>query len=119
MSRSIYWKLTVPLIILVLLAMGFLGFYMISSTRNTQINHLKSQLVNEAKLVANISTSSFADPTQQGNLDTIAKTISSEIGTRITFIATDGTVLGDSDQDPATMENHSTRPEVSGCACHR
>ncbi len=112
MSRSIYWKLTVPLIILVLLAMGFLGFYLINTTRNSQINHLKSQLVNEAKLVADISTSSFADPTQQGNLDTIAKTISSEISTRITFIATDGTVLGDSDQDPTTMENHSTRPEV-------
>ena len=112
MSRSIYWKLTVPLIILVLLAMGFLGFYLINTTRNSQINHLKSQLANEAKLVADISTSSFADPTQQGNLDTIAKTISSEISTRITFIATDGTVLGDSDQDPTTMENHSTRPEV-------
>ena len=113
MSRSIYWKLTVPLILLVLLALGFLGFYMINTTRSSQISQLKSQLVNEAKLVANISTSSFADPVQQANLDTIAKTISGEISTRITFIATDGTVLGDSDQDPATMENHLTRPEVA------
>lgn len=112
MSRSIYWKLTIPLIILVLLAMGFLGFYMISSARNTQVNHLESQLLNEAKLVANISTPSFSDPAQKANLDSIAKTIKSEIGTRITLIATDGTVLGDSDQDPASMENHSTRPEV-------
>ena len=112
MSRSIYWKLTIPLIILVLLAMGFLGFYMISSARNTQISHLESQLVNEAKLVANISAPIFSDPAQKANLDSIAKTIKSEIGTRITLIATDGTVLGDSDQDPASMENHSTRPEV-------
>ena len=112
MSRSIYWKLTIPLIILVLLAMGFLGFYMISSARNTQVNHLESQLLNEAKLVANISTPSFSDPAQKANLDSIAKTIKSEIGTRITLIATDGTVVGDSDQDPASMENHSTRPEV-------
>jgi two-component system phosphate regulon sensor histidine kinase PhoR len=86
---------------------------MINTTRSSQISHLKSQLVNEAKLVANISTSSFADPVQQANLDTIAKTISGEISTRITFIAKDGTVLGDSDQDPATMENHLTRPEVA------
>ena len=112
MSRSIYWKLTVPLILLVLLALGFLGFYMVNTTRSSQLSHLKSQLVNEAKLIANISTSSFADPVQQANLDTIAKTISGEISTRITFIAKDGTVLGDSDQDPATMENHLTRPEV-------
>lgn len=31
---------------------------------------------------------------------------------RVTFIAQDGTVLGDSDADPAKMENHKGRPEV-------
>ena len=32
---------------------------------------------------------------------------------RLTLIAWDGTVLGDSVADPATMENHATRPEVA------
>ena len=112
MSRSIYWKITIPLIILVLLGMGFLGVYVSNSARNTQINHLKLQLVNEAELVANISASSFADPAQQVNLNVMAQTIGAEINTRITFIALDGTVLGDNDQTAANMENHATRPEV-------
>jgi two-component system, OmpR family, phosphate regulon sensor histidine kinase PhoR len=112
LSRSIYWKITIPLIILVLLGMGFLGVYISNSARNTQINHLKLQLVNEAELVANISASSFADPAQQVNLNAIAQTIGTEINTRITFIALDGTVLGDNDQTAANMENHATRPEV-------
>ena len=112
MSRSIYWKITIPLIVLVLLGMGFLGVYITSSARNTQINHLKLQLVNEAELVANISASSFADSAQQINLNTMAQTIGTEINTRITFIALDGTVLGDNDQNAADMENHATRPEV-------
>jgi two-component system phosphate regulon sensor histidine kinase PhoR len=92
--------------------MGVLGFYIVNSTKNTQINHLESQLVNEAKLVANISTPSFVDPAKNANLDTMAKSIGNEIGTRITLITINGTVLGDTDQDPATMENHATRPEV-------
>jgi two-component system phosphate regulon sensor histidine kinase PhoR len=92
--------------------MGVLGFYIVNSTKNTQIKHLESQLANEAKLVANISMSSFVDPAKDENLDTIAKSIGNEIGTRITLIATNGTVLGDTDHDPATMENHATRPEV-------
>jgi len=92
--------------------MGFLGAYITSSARNTQINHLKLQLVNEAELVANISASSFADPAQQVNLNTMAQKIGVEINTRITFIALDGTVLGDNDQTAASMENHATRPEV-------
>jgi two-component system phosphate regulon sensor histidine kinase PhoR len=112
LSRSIYWKITVPLIILVVMGMGFLGAYLTNTARNTQINHLESQLVNEAKLVASISASSFSDPAQQINLNAMAQTIGTEINTRITFIATDGTVLGDNDQAAASMENHATRPEV-------
>jgi two-component system, OmpR family, phosphate regulon sensor histidine kinase PhoR len=34
-------------------------------------------------------------------------------GVRLTVIGHDGTVLGDSVADPATMENHATRPEVA------
>jgi two-component system phosphate regulon sensor histidine kinase PhoR len=111
-SRSIYWKITIPFILLILAGMGILGFYMVDSTRNTQINHLETQLTNEARLVAEISLPSFADSGRQSELDSIAKTTGKEIQTRITLIAKDGTVLGDTDQDPLTMENHATRPEV-------
>jgi two-component system, OmpR family, phosphate regulon sensor histidine kinase PhoR len=34
------------------------------------------------------------------------------MGVRITIIRTDGVVLTDSEHDPATMENHLTRPEI-------
>jgi two-component system phosphate regulon sensor histidine kinase PhoR len=111
-SRSIYWKITIPFILLVLAGMGILGFYMVDSTRNTQINHLETQLTNEARLVAEISLPSFADSGKQSELDSIAKTTGQEIQARVTLIAKDGTVLGDTDQDPLTMENHATRPEV-------
>jgi len=112
LSRSIYWKITVPLIILVLLTMGILGYYIVSSIRHTQVNNMESQLLNEAKLVADISIPCFTSPANSENLDTIAKKMGSEIGTRVTLIALDGTVLGDTDENPATMENHATRPEV-------
>jgi two-component system phosphate regulon sensor histidine kinase PhoR len=111
-SRSIYWKITVPFILLVLAGIGILGFYMVDSTRNTQFNHLETQLTNEATLVAKISLPAFADSGKQSELDSIAKTTGQEIQARVTLIAKDGTVLGDTDQDPLTMENHAARPEV-------
>ncbi len=110
--RSIYWKITIPFTLLILVSMGILGFYMVNSTRNTQIDRLQSQLTNEARLVADISLPAFVDPSKQGDLDNIAKTTGKEIQARITLITKDGTVLGDTDQDPLTMENHATRPEV-------
>lgn len=33
-------------------------------------------------------------------------------GIRVTFVLADGTVLGDSEADPAEMESHSDRPEI-------
>lgn len=92
--------------------MGILGFYTVDSTRKTEINRLETQLTNEARLVAEISLPAFTHPDKQSELDSIAKTAGKEIQTRITFIAKDGTVLGDTDQSPLTMENHATRPEI-------
>ncbi len=45
-------------------------------------------------------------------LDSVIKSVGDRISTRITIIDTDGIVLADSDKNPATMENHRTRPEV-------
>ncbi len=38
---------------------------------------------------------------------------------RVTFIAPDGKVLGDSDANPGKMENHKDRPEVQTAMQHR
>ncbi len=39
--------------------------------------------------------------------------IGTAVGGRVTWIAPDGRVLGDSEANPATMENHAGRPEVA------
>jgi two-component system, OmpR family, phosphate regulon sensor histidine kinase PhoR len=49
---------------------------------------------------------------EYSELDAIAKRIGKDTGRRITVIDPNGTVLADSMADPATMENHSDRPEV-------
>jgi len=38
--------------------------------------------------------------------------LGADTGLRVTLITMDGTVLADSDEDPATMANHGDRPEV-------
>lgn len=47
-----------------------------------------------------------------GALDSLAKRMHQTIPMRITFIAPDGVVLGDSHHDPVFMENHADRPEI-------
>ncbi|OPL18024.1 MAG: hypothetical protein AVO35_07645 [Candidatus Aegiribacteria sp. MLS_C] len=45
-------------------------------------------------------------------LDSLVGCMGERLGFRITVITRDGTVLADSDEDPDSMENHRTRPEV-------
>jgi len=90
--------------------MGILGIYLVSFARNSQLDNLRSDLKKEARITAEASLPSFLG--QSGDLDALAKRLGTEIDTRVTVIALDGTVLGDSQQDISTMENHATRPEV-------
>jgi len=50
--------------------------------------------------------------TNRGSLQNEAVSLGRSIGTRITIIQSNGVVLADSVQDPATMANHRNRPEV-------
>jgi two-component system phosphate regulon sensor histidine kinase PhoR len=110
MFRSIQWRITIFLILVVIVSLGILGVYLVNSTRNSQLDNLRSQLENEARITAEACLPAFLG--QGGDLDTLAKKLGNEIDARVTIIALNGTVLGDSQEDPATMENHATRPEV-------
>ncbi|MGD9394553.1 MAG: ATP-binding protein [Dehalococcoidia bacterium] len=112
MFRSIQWRITVSFILVVIVSMGILGVYLVNSTRNSQLDSLRSELEDEARLTAEASLPGFLSPNESNALDALAKKLGAEIDARVTIIALDGTVLGDSDEDPAVMENHANRPEI-------
>jgi two-component system, OmpR family, phosphate regulon sensor histidine kinase PhoR len=112
-NRSLYWKITIPFVLLILVSMGVLGFYTVNMVRNTQMDQLRSYLLNEARLVADEALPVMINSGNNSNADEIAKTTGREIESRVTIIAVDGTVLGDSWENPSTMENHAARPEIA------
>ena len=112
MSHSIQWRITIWFVLLVIVSMAALGAYLTNSVRTSELNNLRSELENEAMITAEASLPSFSEQNETVNLDVLAKKLGSQIGARVTIIARDGTVLGDSHEDPSTMENHATRPEV-------
>jgi two-component system phosphate regulon sensor histidine kinase PhoR len=92
--------------------MGALGAYLASSTRSSQLDNLRSQLESEARITAEASLPGFLSQDEAGSLDALAKKLGEDITARVTIIARDGAVLGDSEEDPASMENHANRPEI-------
>ena len=78
------------------------------------LDRIATDLVAEARLVADLVTRSGTAPTV-AELDREADSLGDSLGARVTIIETGGRVVGDTAEDGASlaaMENHGARPEI-------
>jgi two-component system phosphate regulon sensor histidine kinase PhoR len=97
---------------MILICIVGISSYFYHFFNDSYIQSLDSQTAEQASMLSSASEPYFAGNTT-GEIDTFVKSISGEIDNRITIIGADGTVLGDSLEDPSAMENHADRPEVA------
>ena len=84
------------------------------SSQRQLIERIERELVAQARLVAELVARRETAPTV-AELDREADALGRELGARVTLIAPDGRVVGDSAEDGAglaAMENHGARPEI-------
>ncbi len=84
------------------------------SSQRQLLERIEHDLVAQARLVAELVARRGTAPTL-AELDGEADALGRELGARVTLIAPDGRVVGDSAEDGAglaAMENHGTRPEI-------
>jgi two-component system, OmpR family, phosphate regulon sensor histidine kinase PhoR len=112
MFRNIRWRIAVPSVLLILVTMIGLAAYLSSFLRRVYRDELEAQLANEALLVRDNLVEAMSGDTSPEALDQLARYWGDLVDARITIIAPDGSVIGESEQDRATMDNHATRPEV-------
>ena len=111
MFRSIRWRIGIVFAVLIIACIGGLGAYLSHLTRGDHLDTLRAQLTDQAWLIGDISAPYLAG-NQTDSPNALAKRLEEQIGARITIINKDGVVLGDSEEDPATMDNHANRPEI-------
>ena len=81
--------------------------------RDRQRTAITNRLIDEARLVAHLISS--ATSLDEPSLDAEADRLGQYSASRVTLIADDGRVVGDSTQTPEqlkTLDNHASRPEV-------
>jgi two-component system phosphate regulon sensor histidine kinase PhoR len=107
-SNSLVFKFFLSYLAITLLL--FAGFYLYSGSllREFYVSSLSKRMEREARLVAH----SLPLRSDTGSLDGESRQLAAELGARITIIAADGRVLGDSAEPSDSMENHGSRPEV-------
>ena len=113
MFHSIRWRIALPYVLLILAAMLALGLYLSNFIQQSYQDNLEAQLATEARMVgetlrAALQPGSISPP----ELDGTAQQWQQTLGARVTLIALDGIVIGESDEDRAHMSNHADRPEV-------
>ena len=111
MFQDIRWRIAIPYVILILVVMGGLTIYLSRTTRDAQLEALRNSLLAQARTVSASLQPTF-DAAGADALDQLANRWSDLLQARVTIISTDGTVLGESDEDRALMNNHLNRPEV-------
>jgi len=92
--------------IALLVSVVFMHFYLTRVIRSSYTSELTRSLSVQASVIAGTMPSAAAD------LAEFTRTMKQETVSRITILDAAGRVLGDSDNDPSTMENHISRPEI-------
>ncbi|MDO9307512.1 MAG: HAMP domain-containing protein, partial [Deltaproteobacteria bacterium] len=104
-------KLMLSYIFLIVLITGSFYFYIDHVLQQEMIEESRANLANQAQLARLLVVGNKGvQPPQQ-----LAETVGTVIKSRVTLIATNGTVIGDSDVGQARLaqlENHLQRPEV-------
>jgi len=95
---------------LAVISILFASFYYSSSTtlRNFYISSLSDRMEQEAQLLGRMVPFDVRGEA----LDKLCRQLAGDLGSRITVIARDGTVICDSSEVSVNMENHANRPEV-------
>lgn len=108
------FKLFLALSIVAGLGLGLAAFLTERALARETLIRIERQLLSEAKLAAELLSHGLRDASPAA-LDDEADRLGQLLDARVTFVAADGTVLGDSAEDGATLralENHGQRPEV-------
>ncbi len=110
MKIKLIWKLFPTYVFLTIFSISFVTFFMWDAVKKFHVEQSKEELKAKAVLLEEIY--SREEKKRNPDIDKVFKRTGKSIGTRITFIKSDGTVIADSKEDISKMENHADRPEI-------
>jgi len=110
-KKTLNRQLYLSYLLITLLSLGAIGGYTVNALRNFYYEQTSADLESRARLIQHQASRHFS-PLNISELKRLAKTLGQPGVQRVTLILPDGTVAGDSDEDPTRMDNHAGRPEV-------
>ncbi len=112
--RPLLWQLFPSYVVIIALSLAAVTWYATSSLREFHRDEVARELEARARVIERQAEKLLA-PEAAAALDALCKDLGKRSATRITVMLPSGQVIGDSDEDPAKMENHASpsRPEMT------
>ncbi|MCL4192029.1 MAG: cell wall metabolism sensor histidine kinase WalK [Thermoguttaceae bacterium] len=117
-TRRLFWKLVPSYLLITLAALMAAGLYASSAVEETY----RQQTVRDLTARAALARDELAPLLAAGRHEQVhsaAVRLGRASGTRITVVAPDGEVIGDSLEIPSTMDNHADRAEIRAALAGR
>jgi two-component system phosphate regulon sensor histidine kinase PhoR len=109
--KRLIWQLFPAFLLVTLISLLAVTWYAAESWRQFYLQQTASDLETRARLMETQLRGAFS-PAEGPGIDELCKHLGKIAGTRFTVILPAGKVLGDSEKDPARMDNHKDRPEI-------
>lgn len=109
--RPLLWQLYASYLLIVLVSLFGVTWYASRAVRSFYLERMRVGLEARARLLEDEVVQRLGRHARN-ELDRLCKCLGRAAATRITVILPTGLVVADSDHDPATMDNHSDRPEI-------
>jgi two-component system phosphate regulon sensor histidine kinase PhoR len=113
MFSSTWSRIALSYALLVLITAGVLAFLLGEEFQRREEESLRARLADQARAVAFTAAPLLAAEAGIAETNALAHKLAAILGTRVTLVRLNGTVAGDSQEDPSGMENHAGRPEVA------
>ncbi|RLB20643.1 MAG: PAS domain-containing sensor histidine kinase [Deltaproteobacteria bacterium] len=110
-GKKIIWKFFFIQTVPILISLIIIGIYISFFFKEYYIKAITTQLKSNSLLIRDIIKADIQEKDIE-KLNLVTKRLGREINTRLTIINPEGMVLGDSEENPQKMENHSDRPEI-------
>jgi two-component system phosphate regulon sensor histidine kinase PhoR len=111
-QRRLLWRIYIYFFVSTIVALAITALYATRSLRQFHQDQVANDLLMRARMVAN-EVAAYPLDTEPARIDRLCKDVGRLTMTRITVVLPNGDVIGDSDEDPARMENHRNRPEIA------
>lgn len=110
-SRRLIWLLFPTFLLVIVLTLAGSLWYATRTLHRFHLDQTARVLEERARLIEHaLAPDSLRPGGTEANL--LARELGRRAHSRVTIILADGTVIGDSDENPAIMDNHAGRPEV-------